>query len=288
VLAFGWWNIGHGFISDAALQHLPPALRSQMTALYGTIRPASTNEPPGQHYIDVDAYPEFFSHTFPRDLNVLIANHGQAFVNSTGHSPWVIGDYLTTLTARMSSAHTNADRLALAQTAGEMAHYIEDIHQPLHTTQNYDGQLTGNFGVHARSEGEMINRHLADLTIAPSPADCVFIPDIVDRVLVSIDTTWSYVDDIMAADTLAAGNPRTFGEMYYDSMWASTGAFTRAQFQDASEMVASAWYSAWVNAGQPTFVPEPASLGLILLTCGWRGINHAGHAGHAGRAAAAR
>jgi hypothetical protein len=60
----------------------------------------------------------------------------------------------------MSGARNFIDFQIDAQTAGEMAHYIDDINQPLHSTQNYDGQVTGNSGIHARYAGTMIAQHL--------------------------------------------------------------------------------------------------------------------------------
>jgi hypothetical protein len=40
--------------------------------------------------------------------------------------------------------------------AADIGHYVADMHQPLHLTRNYNGQLTGNYGIHARYEGQMI------------------------------------------------------------------------------------------------------------------------------------
>ena len=115
----------------------------------------------------------------------------------------------------------------------------------------------------------MTQLHFADLTILAAPQNCVYISDTVDWILHSIeDRTWGYVDDIMAADTLA----KTFGAAgstaYFNSLWNSTGTFTHSQFQFATEMIASAWYSAWIDAGSPslTAVPEPS--GLVLLCLG--------------------
>jgi hypothetical protein len=250
--AHAWWDTGHSFITVNTYQQLPPTIQPYFFENQGTITLYAKNEPPGLHFINIDAYPEFHDDgTFPRDLNVLYAKYGTSLVNNRGISPWKIATYRSTLTTQMAVAHTLADWQAIAHTFGEMAHYIEDIHQPLHTTQNYDGQFTGNSGVHARYEGEMINRHFDGLTIAYAPDKTVYIADTVDTVLNSIDVTWRYVSPIMTADTIAAGTPRTFGEPYYDSMWASTGSFTHSQFQLASQMVASLWYSAWVDAGSP-------------------------------------
>jgi hypothetical protein len=250
--AFGWGASGHSFLTQNSVGHLPASLQSFVNRYFTTISTYATNEPPGQHYIDIDVYPEFLAGQMPRDLNVLYATYGASYVNSNGISPWVIANYRATLTSQMRTAASDADYLALAQTAGEMAHYIEDINQPLHTTYNYDGQYTGNSGIHSRYETTMVNRNFAGLSINPAPQNCVYVTNTVDWVLDTIETrTWGYVDDIMAADTLAKTFGTTSSNAYYNSLWSSTGAFTHSQFQLATEMVASAWYSAWVDAGSP-------------------------------------
>jgi hypothetical protein len=267
--AFGWGTTGHSFITANSVQQLPDGpLKAFVNQNFSTISDYATNEPPGAHYIDIDVYSEFLAGQMPRDLNVLYAKYGTSFVNSNGISPWVIANYRTTLTTQMKNAKTAGDFQTAARTAGEMAHYIEDINQPLHVTDNYDGAASGNSGIHSRYESTMVGRHLADLSVVAMPQDCVYVTDTVDWILDSIeDRTWGYVDDIMAADTLAKTFGRTSSNAYYDSLWVSTGAFTHSQFQDATEMVASAWYSAWVDAGSPAFttVPEPATLTTLAV-----------------------
>src|SRR4029077_16003668 len=51
--------------------------------------------------------------------------------------------------------------------AGILSHYVADAHVPFHATVNYDGQLTGQRGIHARFEGELFARYRDRLTIAP-------------------------------------------------------------------------------------------------------------------------
>jgi hypothetical protein len=262
-----WWSTGHAYITRNTIQQLPEPLQSFIVRTFPTVDNYAHTEPPGQHYIDIDFYSEFLSGQMPRDLNVLYAKYGTSTVNARGISPWVIANYRATLTAQMSAAKNASDFLVVARTAGEMAHYLEDINQPLHTTQNYDGQLTDNSGVHARYEGMMISQHFADLSIVAAPEKCVYVTDTVDWVLDSIESrTWSHVGDIMTADTLAQTFGSTTSQAYYNSLWNSTGNFTHSQFQFATEMVASAWYSAWVDAGSPSLnaVPEPATLWILL------------------------
>ncbi len=49
------------------------------------------------------------------------------------------------------------------------SHYMQDAHQPFHASINYDGQLTGNNGIHARFERDLVERFESRLTIAPAP-----------------------------------------------------------------------------------------------------------------------
>jgi hypothetical protein len=168
-------------------------------------------------------------------------------VNGNGRGPWTYRDYLNSLSQGMAAAHTPADWLNLIPIAAAMAHYIEDLHNPLHLTKNYDGQLSGNNGVHSRYESSMVSRHFDGLAITTESA--VHLPSVIDFVFDGIDDRYHYVADIMAADT-SAPTPKG-STAYYDYMWAQTGAFTHDLFQDASLAVASSWYTAWVNAGSP-------------------------------------
>jgi hypothetical protein len=251
--AHAWGFAGHRHIAERAVDHLPLPLRGFFAANRSDIGNLSGDEPPGKHYIDIDVYPEFFAGTFPRNLNDLVARYGWTKVNDVGRGPWTWVDYLEDLTQAMAAARTPADWQDLLPVAGAAAHYIEDLHNPLHLTENYDGQLSGNSGIHSRYESTMISRNLSNLTIQPAAAAYIASP--VDFVFDGIDEHYWYVDDIMAADDAA---PRPFGTAYYNSLWAQTGAFTRTLFQDASVAVASTWYTAWIDAGSPrTFLESP-------------------------------
>lgn len=249
--AFAWGHDGHELITEGAVTHLPPPLYAYFHGNVARVAASAGVEPPGSHYIDIDYYPEFFAGTFPHDKSVLIALYGSSVVNANGVAPWTAGDYVVTLTSAMAAARTSRDWLALLNTAGPLAHYAEDLHNPLHLTENYNGQLTGNTGIHSRYESQMISRHLNDLIITSTPAACVFLASPVDTIFDTIDAHYPYVQSILTADTLSRGQPPTYNEAYYTAMWIRTGGFTDDLFQQASELTASVWYTAWVNAGSP-------------------------------------
>jgi len=267
--AGAWWDTGHRHMTAAAVDHLPYPLRAFFTDHRDTVSYLSGLEPPGiAHYIDIDAYPEFgVVVPFPHDLAYLVSVHGLDFVDEQGLGPWWADEYAGYLSTMMADASTEQDWVDLLQMAGMVAHLIEDLHNPLHLTMNYNGQLTGNYGIHQRYEGHMVERYLDQLPISPAPDACVHHPDLLDSIFTGIEADYYYVDDIMAADDLASAiDPTHLSDAYYAALWAETDDFTQYLFQDASELVAGAWYTAWVNAGSPMPVPEPTM--ISLLVCG--------------------
>ncbi|WP_146449425.1 hypothetical protein [Bythopirellula polymerisocia] len=251
---FAWWNHGHRHITEGAIEYLPYPLKGFFQSQAADLIFMSGQEPPGAHYIDIDVYPEFFAGTFPRDLDVLVGIYGAPYVTSVGKGPWTFVDYVETLTAAMAAASSQQDWIDLISLAAAQAHYIEDLHNPLHLTYNYNGQYTGNTGIHARYEGEMIFRHLDELTF--SETEAAYVPSMLDFVFDGIDSHYGFVEDILAADTMYTG---PHDEAYYAGMWAETGEFTHDLFQQAAEAVAASWYTAWVNAGSPrTFLAYSA------------------------------
>jgi hypothetical protein len=83
------------------------------------------------------------------------------------------------------------------------------------------------------------------------PEGCVYLSSPLDAVFDGIEAHYWFNSAILDADTLHRGTPPTYDEMYYDGMWQDTGPFTQDLFRDASLMVASMWYTAWVDAGSP-------------------------------------
>ena len=79
-------------------------------------------------------------------------------VISNGTLPWAIDEtYRNLVTAFQAKNWTQAVALA-----GDIGHYVGDLHNPLHDTVNYDGDLTGQSGIHSRFESKM-TVHLHEL-----------------------------------------------------------------------------------------------------------------------------
>jgi hypothetical protein len=255
-----WGSVGHHYIAQNYSQHLPAdldglrAYDSEVDA-HVTDPDARKGSTPGErerHYIDIDYYPEFLDGTLPRSRAALEALYSPAIVTDEGVLPWTIGEVATRLTQQFQTRQWSAASLTIA----DLCHYVGDANQPLHCTVNFDGQLTGNSGIHSRHESTMISDYLAQLntpamsaTYCPSPLDAAF--DV-------IAASWAGVSPILLADNVARDDARgaTSGTVYYASLWNNTHTLTQARLDTASVLTASLVYTAWVDAGQPVVGAE--------------------------------
>jgi len=273
----GWsWGFGaHHYIAQNYSKHLP----SQMDGLeaYDGVVDAHVTDPdtrrsstPGEewrHYIDIDVYPEFVFGVMPHDRAVLEAAYGATFVLETGIVPWAVGEVVTTLTQQFQAGQWSAAALTIA----DLCHYVGDAAQPLHCTKNYNGQLTGNTGIHSRYETTMVNAHLGELSTPVMPFAYCASP--VDALFGLVSGSWDKLDEVLAADNVAkAASGGSYNTTYYNSLWASTQGFTRTRLDSASVMTASLVYTAWIDAGQPPIPGSSAGVepglpaGVLLAT----------------------
>ncbi len=250
-----WGGEAHRLINRAATTHLPPDFErfAQWADDLEQLSTAADERrccDPGEaikHYMDIDDYPEFFSGQLPHRYADMVATYGQSRVDRNGTVPWAIEERYLDLVQRFASG----DWEGAVATAADLGHYVGDLHSPLHLTLNFNGQLTGQQGVHSRHESQMTNRHLGEL--APAPGAVYLITDPLASAFEWIDIQYSGVALILAADSVAqaAAGGSTSGSVYYDTLWGEVGEETITWIRDASLAVASLWYAAWIEAGSP-------------------------------------
>ena len=254
--SFSWGGTGHKIINKKSVVHLPTSMQyfiNQAAFLEAHASDADIrrnnndtsfySEWP-RHFIDIDDYPNF--QNLPTDLDTLIAMYGWERVKQNGINPWATIWILDSITQQMQRGDWNT----VYQTASDLGHYVGDAHQPLHNTINYNGQLTGNNGIHSRYETSMINAHQAELLILADSA--MYIDSPLEFVFSFVLHSNSLIDSIFIADdsakALSSGN---YNDTYYNELWRRTKNFTKEQFQTATFDLASLFYTAWVNAGSP-------------------------------------
>lgn len=113
------------------------------------------------HWFEIDTFAQSIAdqRKFPRSYRVAVQKYGQEAVTTMGQAPWRMKQFYDLAVKAMK----DRDFETAVEMAGIMSHYIGDLSQPLHVTENYDGQLTHNSGIHAWFEGQNIKAHLEGL-----------------------------------------------------------------------------------------------------------------------------
>ncbi len=249
-----WGGATHHYIAQHYSQHLPAyidglraydAVVDQHVTDPDTRKSSTPGEAP-KHFIDVDWYPEFLQGTLTHDRAALEAQYGASTVLANGVIPWAVGDVMTTLTQQFQAQQWSAAALTIA----DLCHYVGDVHQPLHCTRNYDGQYTGNSGIHSRYESTMMSQHLGELHT--DPMSTTYFPNAVDEMFAVVTSSWNGVNTVLQADNAAkAASGGSYNSTYYAALWNGTQALTRSRIESATVVTASFVYTAWVNAGRP-------------------------------------
>ncbi|UCH10522.1 MAG: T9SS type A sorting domain-containing protein [Fidelibacterota bacterium] len=250
VLAKGNWGWQtHEYINFHAVEYLPPEMSFflyQRTFLYQHASDPDQDGSPGYyHYIDIDYYREFYLGTLPHEWEEMLDLYDETVVREVGIVPWVIQWWTDSLSVLMSR-HEWANAW---QIAANLGHYVADSHQPLHLTLNYNGQFSGNDGIHSRYETQLIGPRLGSLPLPEGEA--VYWDNVIDSVFGYIGEAYSNITWILVADNLARSQDPSYGSTYYEAMWTNLDTLTTRMIQREILDLASIWYTAWVNAGEP-------------------------------------
>ena len=197
-----------------------------------------------KHYIDIDNYPEFVSEgRIPQTLDSCISIYGSKFVDDNGYLPWAtLAMYDSVVQCLVREDIENAKKYA-----ADLGHYVADGHMPLHITANYNGQLTGNDGIHYRYESDMIGEFSSAIIYEGMPVE--EIEDIRSYVFNYIYKNYEYVDSIIIADDYANSLKKVINSnTYLDALWEKTENMTIEMFKQASHSIAELLYNAMLEA----------------------------------------
>ncbi|HPS63359.1 MAG TPA: T9SS type A sorting domain-containing protein, partial [Bacteroidales bacterium] len=156
----------------------------------------------------------------------------------------------------LTGAFRRGDWNRSAYFAADLGHYVGDGHMPLHITANYNGQKTGQTGVHSRYETSMISRYEDQLVYQTDSARYI-TGDIQNYIFQYLYLNYKYVDSILIADEDASSlSGSTSSSAYYGFLWERTGTFTTGLMKRGSQTLGDLIYTAWVKAGSPVFNPN--------------------------------
>ena len=256
VLLISWGYQGHHKISEDSKQSFHEEMAEFMDwanvlALHASDaderKETDPNEGP-RHYIDIDNYPLFAEQgRIPQTWDSVLDIYGESFVIEQGILPWATKTTYDSLVNCF--LRRNWDKAGLF--AADLGHYVADGHMPLHITMNYNGQFTGNTGIHSRYESTMINGHINQIDYLGHQISA--IEDVNSYIFNYLYQNYIYVDSVLLADDYAkeiSGGSTSSGA-YKEALWNKTKNFTIPLFSMASKRLAELIYTAWVEAGKP-------------------------------------
>jgi len=255
---FGWGEDGHVIIAKAAFKAFPYQISGLSSFRDQVIEKCMLpdqrrNATPGEelrHYIDIDYYPEFRSGNMIREYDRLVAIHGDTVVKKIGIAPWAVIEVYRSLV----EGFEKKDQDRIVTMMADLVHYVADLHNPMHTTLNYDGEMTGQKGIHHRFEGAMIKHHGSKIEkmIQDWSVKGTLISDPLEYIFDAITVSHSFLPVILEADKAGAQVSKgEYNDAYYEFLWERTNGLIKFSYMQAAEVYASLVYTAWTEAGRP-------------------------------------
>jgi len=268
---FCWGFFAHRKINSIAVYLLPP----EMMILYKphaefltehAIDPDKRRylvpEEAPRHYIDIDHYGKHPFPDLPRKWNEAVARFSEDTLMRYGIVPW----WIQTMLKRLTEAFKEKNQVKILKLSAETGHYIADAHVPLHACSNHNGQLTGQRGIHGFWESR-IPELLADKEWDFFIGKAHYIKNPGDFIWQGVLESATAADSVLAfekdlSNKFPTDQKFSFEERNGIIIRQYSTAFSKAYNKKLEGMVerrmrqsifaiASFWYTAWVNAGQP-------------------------------------
>jgi hypothetical protein len=267
--AAAWGFAGHQLIMRRAIELLPPELKPFFERYRDEIvirvkdpdlwRNAGWDDDPN-HFVDfgMKELGEYPFTALPREYGAALEKFGASLLARIGRLPWREAEEFGNL-RRAFEAFTHAGQYAPGDVvlfSAVASHYIQDAHQPFHASHNYDGQLTGNAGIHARFERDLIERFESRLTLKPAAPTAITNPR--DASFDILLASYQLVDPILRADTAAAAGKDTYDDDYFEKFFAKVRPILEQRLSEAITATAGIIIGAWDRAGRPAVKLEGA------------------------------
>jgi len=256
--AHAWGFDAHKYILDRAIALLPAEIRPFFEKNRATIvehaidpdlwRTVGWEEESPRHYLDMDAYGPYPFKSLPHDFEAAVALKGRDFVMKNGLLPWRAQEIFTKL-ADAFTQKSGYSRENIKLFSSVLGHYLGDAQVPFHATQNHDGQLTVQWGIHSRFEAELFERYKDKLQVTPKPL--IKVTSARDLVFDSLTTGFTSVKTILDTDKASIGTRDTYDDVYFDAMFKKLKPVLEDRVAASITAVASAITGAWEQAGKP-------------------------------------
>lgn len=266
----GWGIFAHRTIAQISIYALPANMQAfyfrhmreiVRLAAVPDDRRGTDSKDASKHYIDLDHFGDNPFGAIPKAWEKAEAKYTADTLRKYGTMPWSIIDVQDQLT----TAFKQRDTVAIVNLSAELCHYVADAYVPLHTTENYDGQLTNQGGMHSLWESKLPERHIAEYKLDSESAKYVkeplndvwkvlqesygFLGETFDR---EEKVTRQFTPETKYSFSHKFGKTRRFySDAFADAYHKEVGGMVAFRLKLAPTFVASLWLTAWKDGGSP-------------------------------------
>jgi hypothetical protein len=214
-----------------------------------------------RHYIDIDHYGENPFQEMPRKWRDAVEKFSEDTLLAYGIVPW----HIQTVYNRLVRAFEEKDIDYILKNSADLGHYVSDAHVPLHTTENYDGQLTNQKGIHAFWESRLPELFADDYDYLVGTAEYQY--SVLDVAWKAVESSFNSLDSVLLFDKELSREFEQDKQYSYEKRGTKTIKVKSADYSLAYHTkldgmverrlrlsiisIGNLWYSAWVDAGQP-------------------------------------
>jgi hypothetical protein len=266
-----WGFLIHRTINQLAIYELPEPMRYyfhdhiQSIVKYSVRPDQRRNDDPQEapkHYIDLELFGDSAAWKMPQKWEDAVRRYGKDSLEHCGYVPY----YIMTMKDRLTAAFKSGRQDSILFYATDLAHYIGDANVPLHVSVNYDGQLTGQKGLHGLWESmipeielekyDLRSKHKAHYLKHPEKAvwkairqSWILLPDVFAK---EKEVSASFTDSTKYRVQLRNGKEyKSYTSAFAKAYSAKLGKTINKQLVRSANLVADFWYTSWVDAGCP-------------------------------------
>ncbi len=265
-----WGFFGHALINRQAVYSLPPEMLVLYKKELAYLTEKSVNPDrrryavkgeAEKHYIDLDHYGDSARFLLPKYWAAALEQYPEDSLRAHGIGPW--STYLTFLS--LTKAFATKDQAAILRLSADLGHYLRDLNVPLHTTQNYNGQLSGQTGIHGFWESRIPELQAKNYQFWVGKASYVSDPQ--QALWETVARAHSQVDSVLRIEKILSQQfpvdqkysyeerngltVRVYSREFTEAYALALDGQVERQMRASIKLIADFWYTAWVNAGQP-------------------------------------
>jgi hypothetical protein len=215
-----------------------------------------------KHFIDLEAFGDSAAWKMPLEWTQALERFSKDSLLKYGYVPY----WIVAMKEKLTSAFRTGEMDSILFYAADISHYIGDANVPLHTTLNYDGQLTGQRGLHALwesvipeielSQYRLYNGHKAKYLNRPelSMWEAVrrahlLLNDMLEKERI---VTKQFTDSTKYRIQKRNGRDVKYYTTGFAKAYAALLSPTiNYQLLQSSNLIADFWYTSWIDAGKP-------------------------------------